>query len=149
MTNTNDLNATVVVTANDMEVMPGETVPRDISIYEDTQKVRMLNVSKNDKTGKNYKVDWTFDFSDCTQKDLLMLAARSAVIAYRKNFRNVSSDAISKFATRTINVKDDILTTERSTKSNGEKAADLMGKMSTEEIVAALAAAGISADQLK
>lgn len=124
----------------DMQVKKDESVSRQTVVSGET--VRMFNVSKNDKTGHNYKVNWTFDFSDVSHDELLKMAAQSAVIAYRKNFRGVAEDVIPNFAERTIDVKKDILTHTKRGKSDLEKAKDILDKLSDAEKAAIL-------DQLK
>lgn len=123
----------------DMVVKNGESVARQTVTNVEAQTVRKYNVSNNKPTGRNYKVDWTFDFSGCTQEELLEMAAQSAVIAYRKHFRNLKEGEIIDFAEKHIDVKKDILTHQTRGKSVGEKAKDLFSKMSPEEKAALLA----------
>ena len=131
------------MTIETMLVKTGEQVSRSTSVNTELQAVTMFNVSKNDITGHGYKVNWMFDFSDCTEEDILLLAARSTLIAYRKNFRKVSENSIPNFEHKTINVKEEVLNVERRGKSDEEKAKDLLSKMSPEQIQKALKDAGI------
>lgn len=142
MSKSNDESAIV-----NMEVQPGEQVSRSRNIDVAAETVRLYNVSKNDKTGKNYKVNWTFDFSGVTDEQMLELASRSAVIAYRKHFRNVPEDRIPEYAERTIDVLEDVLTQERRGLSASEKAARLVAKMTDAEKAELLASLGIESNE--
>ena len=121
------------ININDMVVKSGESVPRITNVNADKKCVRLFNVSNNKKTGLNFKVDWTFDFSNCSIDEIYELAARSAVIAYRKHFRNVSKEAITNFATKTIDVHKEIMVSQRKTLSDADKLAQLLDKISPEE----------------
>ena len=116
-----------------MQVKNGETVNRISTVDAETQKVRLFNVSKNDSTGQNYKVDWNFDFSNCSEAEILELAARSAVIAYRKNFRGVAEDEIHNFALKDIDVKADIITSKKVKKSPVAQVRNLLEGLSDEQ----------------
>jgi len=126
-----------------MIVKHGETVNRISTVDSDTQKVRLFNVSKNDSTGQNYKVDWNFDFSNCSEAEILELAARSAVIAYRKNFRGVAEDEIPTFAEREIDVKADIITSKKVKKSPVAQVKNLLQGLSPEQRAALLSDLGL------
>lgn len=126
-----------------MTVKHGETVNRVKDISTEKQTVRLFNVSKNDKTGQNYKVNWTFDFSDCTEQEILDLAGRSAVIAYRKHFRGVGEDSIPEYAELTINVHTDVIASERTKKSPTDQAKKLLQSMTKEQREAVLAELGL------
>lgn len=122
---------------DNMKVMKGEKVSRSTIVKGET--VTMFNVSKNDKTDCNYKVTWEFDFKDVSHDELLKLAAQSAVIAYRKNFRSVSEKSIPSFAHKTIDVKKDILARAKRGKSDQEKVESLITKLSDDEKAALVA----------
>lgn len=117
----------------DMAVKNGEAVQRVTSVDVAAKKVRKFNVSNNKPTRRNYKVDWTFDFSNCTESQILELAAQSAVISYRKNFKNVVEGDIAGFAERDIDVMSDIVTVQKRGKTTVEKVAGLVGKLSAED----------------
>ena len=127
-----------------MMVKAGEKVSRQKTINTEAQTVRLYNVSKNDTTDRNYKVDWTFDFSGCTQEEILDLAGRSAVIAYRKHFRNIPEESIPNYAERTISVKDEVLAQERKGRSPTEKAKKILSTMSDEEKLQVLKELGLA-----
>ena len=128
---------------NTMKVKNGETVNRTKDINTELDTVRLGNVSKNDKTGQNYKVDWTFDFSNCTQEEILDLAGRSAVIAYRKTFRNVEEDSIPDYAELTIDVHSEVIAQERTKQSPTQKAKKLLEGMTPEQRQAILDELGL------
>jgi len=130
-------------TIQDMQVKAGETVNRTKLISTDNQTVQLGNVSKNDTTGQNYKVDWTFDFSECSQEEILDLAGRSAVIAYRKHFRGVSEENIPEYAQLVIDVKEDVIASERAKKSPVDKVKTLLKGMTPEQLAQVLKDAGI------
>lgn len=126
-----------------MTVKNGETVNRTKIVDTESNTVQLYNVSKNDKTGLNYKVDWTFDFTNCTQAEILDLAARSAVIAYRKTFRVVDKDTIPEFAERTIDVHSEVIAQERSKANPVDKARKLLNGMTQEQKEAILKELGL------
>lgn len=140
---------TTTNTLETMQVKAGETVNRITTVNVETQTVRMFNVSKNETTGQNYKVNWKFDFSNCTEQEILELAARSTVIAYRKNFRGVKEEEIESFADKTIDVKEAISTKRTTGKSPVAKVKDLMKGMSPEDIAQLLKDAGIETDTIE
>jgi len=119
-----------------MTVKAGETVNRTKDIRLDPvngDTVQLGNVSKNDKTGQNYKVNWTFNFGNCTQEEILDLAARSAVIAYRKHFRGVDENSIPDYAELVIDVHTDVIASERVKKSPTDQAKKILSAMSSEQ----------------
>lgn len=130
-------------TIEEMQVLKGESVSRNTSVDIESQTVTMFNVSKNDTTGHGYKVNWMFDFSDCSDDEILLLAARSTLIAYRKNFRKVPIANIHNFAEKTINVKEEVLNVERKGKTDEEKMKTLVSNMTPQQIRAALEDAGM------
>lgn len=126
-----------------MLVKNGETVNRISSVDSENQTVRLFNVSKNEKTGMNYKVDWTFDFSNCSEVEILELAGRSVVIAYRKNFRTVDEGLIPEFAVKIIDVKEDIITSKRKAKDPMKQAKSLLQGLTEEQRAALLKDLGL------
>lgn len=123
---------------DEMKVLPGTTVSRTCKVNTESQAVRLVNVSHNKPTDSNYRVDWTFDFSNCTEAEILELAARSAVIAYRKNFRDETAANIPNFAERTIDVHVELMMIERTGKTKEERAKSLLAAMTKEERLALL-----------
>jgi len=117
---------------NEMVVKSGESVSRITTVNTDTKIVRKFNVSKNDTTNKDYKVNWKFDFSNCTEEEILSWASQAVVIAYRKHFRKLPETDISKFADKTIDVHTEMVS-ERRTLSDAEKVQRAISKMSDEE----------------
>ena len=126
-----------------MTVQAGETVNREKDIVASEQTVRLFNVSNNKKTGKNYKVDWTFDFSKCSPEEILDLAGRSAVIAFRKHFKDVDESSIQDFEKMTIDVKADVIAGERAKQSPTQKAKKLLASMTPEQRQAILDELGL------
>jgi len=126
-----------------MTVKAGETVNREKDIDIEQQTVRLFNVSNNKVTGQNYKVNWTFDFSNCTEEQILDLAGRSAVIAYRKHFKDAKETEIERFADLTIDVASEVIAQQRSKQSNTDKAKNLLAKMSPEQRAAILLELGL------
>ena len=121
------------MTIETMTVKAGESVARTKHIDTEQKTVQLGNVSKNDTTGQNYKVDWTFDFANCTDEEILDLAARSAVIAYRKHFRIVTEDKIDLFASRIVDVHDEVIASERVKKSPTAQVKSLLEGLSDEQ----------------
>ena len=127
---------------NEMVVKSGESVSRITNVNTNTKIVRKFNVSKNDTTNKDYKVDWKFDFSKCTEEEILTWASQAVVIAYRKHFRKLPENEISKFADKTIDVHTEMVS-ERRTLTDAEKVQRAMSNMSDEdkaELIAQLTA---------
>ena len=84
-----------------------------------------------------YVVDWTFDFADVDEEELLELASRGVVIDTQREWRSLPdnqrlSDAWAK---RTISVRD-VLDRERTrgTVDPLQAATRLVGKMSPEQL---------------
>lgn len=129
-----------------MQVKSGEKVSRTKSILlnpETGDTVRLCNVSNNAHTGQNYKVDWTFNFADCSPEEILDLAARSAVIAYRKHFKGVKESEIESFEVKVINVKKDVIAGERVKKSPVAQVKSLLEGMGEDERKKVLADLGL------
>ena len=118
---------------DEMEVKAGEKVSRTKSIDLEGKKVTLFNVSKHDGTGKNYKVKWTFDFFNVSQEDLLELASRAAVIAFRKHFRGVDKSEIPNYRELTIDVQREVVEKERKPANPVEKVKKLMEGLGEEE----------------
>ena len=117
----------------EMEVKAGEKVSRTKSIDLEGNRVTLFNVSKNDVTGKNYKVKWTFDFSNVSKEDLLELASRAAVIAYRKHFRGVEKGEIPRYKELVVDVQKEVVERERKPANPVEKVKKLMEGLGEEE----------------
>ena len=131
------------MTIETMTVKAGESVARTKHISTEKQTVQLGNVSKNKTTGQNYKVNWIFDFSKCTEEEILDLAGRSAVIAYRKHFKEAKEDEIEGFETCIVDVKKDVIASERVKKSPMAQAKNLLQGLSDEERQALLADLGL------
>ena len=126
-----------------MTVKVGESVARTKHIDTEAKTVQLGNVSNNKTTGQNYKVDWTFDFSNCSEEEILDLAGRSAVIAYRKHFKEVTEAEIELFESRIIDVHDEVVAKERVKKSPVAQVKNLLEGLSDEQRKALLADLGL------
>ncbi len=82
-----------------------------------------------------YVQEWAFDFSDCSQEDLIRLATATVKINMQSTWRKDQDYASAdKWAKRTFNVKHDILTAKRTTNANPvQKAMSVIGKMTEEQ----------------
>lgn len=119
-----------------------ETVSRTRKVFDEGRKVKATFTITYDK--KSYAVeDAVFDFSDCSQEDILGLAMRAAVIATQSRakvaMRSNLGGALERSNWAVIDVKKDIVDTERRAASPVDKAATLLGKMSAEDRAALLA----------
>lgn len=97
------------------------------------------------KSGEVYVVnDAVFDFSECTQEDLLLLATARAVIAIQSKLKSTinsnAPDALDRKHYARVNVKKDIVDAERArtAKSALDKATAIIGKLSPQERAALL-----------
>lgn len=134
----------VVKTIEDVLVKSGDEIPRKTVVKND-HTVYVERVSKHDSTNQNYRIYWTFDFSNVSQEELLQMATDSAVIAYRKRgFRKVPDSQITDACVQTIDVKSQIIDTERKGLPDDQKLKALLGKMSKEEVEAILKEAGLA-----
>jgi len=119
-------------------VKAGDEVPRR-TIVKDDNTVYVERTSKHDGTNASYRIHWTFDFSNCSREELLELATDSAVISYRKKgFRKVAESQLADACYQTVDVKSQIVDTERRGLTDAEKLKNLLLKMNPEEVEAIL-----------
>lgn len=121
-------------------VLDGETVNRKTTVSLEGNTVTKHHVTEH-KTGK-VECDWTFDFSNVTQEELLELASRDLVIKMRPKFKAIKSSDIPEWKEKTFNVREFLDGAGRSTLSDSEKFARLAGKLSKDEVAQLLKEAG-------
>lgn len=124
-------------------VVEGETYPRTVSVDKDASTVTRAHVTRH-KSGDMH-LTWTFDFSDVSESDLLELASRSVLIAYRNQFRNVDTSSIkAEWVNKTVDVQE-FLSRERTrvAQTPAEKLASAVKKLTPEEIAEILKAQGV------
>lgn len=81
---------------------------------------------------KEYKT--TFDFSKCSEEEILNLASKTCIIAFRTKSKvnSISEEAFSTMANKTIDVHEE-LKAERRGLSNAEKAEKALTSLSESE----------------
>jgi len=86
------------------QVLKGTTVTRDETIDGRvvTKDVSTLNAASD----ANYLDTWTFDYTNVSEDELLVLATRSLVIEAQGKFRRAKSDKLSKFDRLSVNVRE-------------------------------------------
>ena len=84
-------------------VKQGETVHRITTVDASVQTVTKYHVTTH-KSGGNYAVRWTFDYSGCTPEQILELASRDSVIKARPEFKKVALADIDTWQDRTFDV---------------------------------------------
>ena len=79
-------------------------------------------------------LETTFDFSDCTEEEILNLATKSCIIAFRTKCKvnDITEEKFAELCAEPINVHED-LKAERKGMSASEKVTKLMGTMSNAE----------------
>lgn len=119
-----------------------ETVDKSKRVIgEDGRKVKTTFTITYD--GKTYVAeDATFDFTGCSEEEVILLAARTAIIATQTRAKtamrsNVTDASLAKHW-KHIDVKKDVVESERKGKSPLEKAATQLSKMSAEDKAALL-----------
>lgn len=117
----------------------GDVVNKSTTVEADSKVVKCVrSVKRNATDDQSLVVEWTFDFDGLTQKELLEMAARQAVIDVQAMFRG-SKDKAETWARKTFKYP---LERERaSPKPAFEKVAEQLkaGKMSDAEKAALLA----------
>ena len=104
-------------------------------------KKQVLTTRDKKNNPRHFLADMVFDFTDCTESEILTLATRSLVIEWQTKFRGAKTDADATKLPETINMrkyldeKRKILTTEQ----RKERAlAEMKKHFNKEEILAML-----------
>lgn len=99
-------------------------------------KTRCMDTAKalkgEDNPCKEYKT--TFDFSKCSEEEILNLASKTCIIAFRTKCKvnSISEEAFAGMANKTIDVHEE-LKAERRGLSNAEKAEKALTSLSESE----------------
>lgn len=105
------------------------------------------------ENGPRYAVTSKFDFSGCSQAEILELAMRSVVIDVQRQWRILAASKGSTARTvnpfKAVNVKTAIVDAPRKSAPANVKAANLFAKMSAAEQKAFLASIGAAAPAKK
>lgn len=103
-----------------------------VSVDTENSTVRRVHETETKAAGI-VACDWTFDFSNVSERDLLELASRSILISYRPRFKGLPRDEVIKNQEQTIDVKEFLDSGGTRTKSKVEKATSLIANMTEEE----------------
>ena len=114
-------------------VKQGETVARTTTVNVGEQLVVKHHVTKH-KDGTLYEMDWTFDYSGCTDAEILEVASRDSVIKARNAFKLLSQSQLEAWETRTFNVAA-MLTHERAKVSELDKSQRANAKLNKDELM--------------
>lgn len=99
-------------------------------------KTRCMDTPKALKGEKNpcKEYNTTFDFSNCTEEEILNLASRTCIIAFRTKCKvnSITEEVFSELANKTIDVHEE-LKAERRGLSNAEKAEKALTSLSEAE----------------
>ena len=99
-------------------------------------KTRCMDTAKALKGEKNpcKEYNTTFDFSNCTEEEILNLASRTCIIAFRTKCKvnSITEEVFAGLANATINVHEE-LKAERRGLSNAEKAEKALMSLSDTE----------------
>ena len=96
-------------------IAEGETRKRILEVVPDTKIVRATYTFKIDnKSTDDYPVESMLDFSDCTDEEILILAAKSVRIDVQAKLRALGQSAIDDATVMSVvNVKTDVLNSVR------------------------------------
>lgn len=110
----------------------------------DNQKLQStFSFKLSDKSPDRYQVESVFDFSGCTQEEILELAAATVRIVVQSKLRAMGEGARNPNAYAKVDVKREVVETQRQAVDDYTKAVRQLGKLSDAEkqqLIAALAA---------
>lgn len=115
---------------SDLYTQPEGEYPRTVSVDTDGMMVSRKHVTRH-KTGDVY-LTWSFDFTDCSQSQILELASRAVLIGTRPEFKKVPAAIIDEWDGRTFNVAD-FMSRERTAKSSPDKVKTMFAGLSDDE----------------
>lgn len=99
-------------------------------------KTRCMDTEKALKGEENPCKEYTttFDFSECSEEEILLLASKTCTIAFRTKCKvnSITEEAFSKLANATINVHEE-LKAERRGLTSVEKAEKALTSMTADE----------------
>lgn len=96
----------------------------------DLTNKRTTLVHKTDlKSGKQQEITTIFDYSNCTDEEIAQALTKHAVIACRRFLRESTKEEADN---QVIDVHD-LMSSQRKSKSQSERLADLWAKMSDDE----------------
>lgn len=111
-------------------VKQGEKAARSVTVNGDM--VERVHVTLNKPTKAEYQLTWSFNFEDVTREELLIIASRALVIAYRPDFKTTKANDLQAWDNRTFNVRE-YLDSERAKVDDLEKVRRLMAKLTPEQ----------------
>jgi len=118
------------------KVKQGEKVSRVTTV--DGQVVTVVHVTEHSTEGK-VVLNWKFDYTDVTEDEMLREMSRAHVIDMRPAWKKLGAGEAEKQADMTVNMREYLDRERRIAKSDGEKAGNLLDKMSPEERAAVIA----------
>ena len=116
----------------------GEAAKREFTFPATGKVGAKFSFKLNDKATERYQVESTFDFTGCTQEEILELAASSVRITIQGKLRAMGESALDPNAMRVVDVKRDVVETQRSVVDDTVKAIRALMKatgMSSEKCV--------------
>jgi len=114
----------------------GESVTRTSTVSNNV--VTCHHVTKHG-SGTEYICTWKFDWTDVTIEELQLEANKDAVISNRLAWKKMPVSEAEKLVERTINMREYLNRARRISRTDGEKASNLLDKMSPEERAAVIA----------
>lgn len=116
--------------------LKGEVISRNTIVDVDENTVLKQHVTFNKPTQSGYILDWVFNFSDVSIKELMELASRDLVIKHRPAFKLCPKADLEPWDTKTFSVRD-FLDREGGVKlSPVERATRAVAKLSNDERLA-------------
>ena len=100
-------------------VKQGEAVTRSTTVDTEEMTVTKHHVTKH-KDGTLYEVEWMFDYSECTQAQILEMASRDSVIKARPEFKKAPQSELHLWESKIFDVAA-ILKRERTTQTPFQK----------------------------
>jgi hypothetical protein len=127
-----------------MPIPEGESAKRDFKTDADAKKVvSTFSFKLSDKATERYQVVSQFDFSTCSMEEILELAAATVRIVVQSKLRAMGEGARNPNVYTNVNVKAEVVDTQRQAVDDFTKASRALGKLSDAErqqILAALSA---------
>ena len=78
------------------KILDGEVVHRKTTVDVDAKAVLKHHVTKHPEAGL-FVMDWTFDFSKCSDSQILEFASRDAVIGKRNKWKALPSNKLETY----------------------------------------------------
>lgn len=113
-------------------IAQGEQAARSTDVDEGSNVVSVTRTTKHPQLGR-VQHQWTLDFSQVSQADLLELASRTVVINFQRLFRDDGDPQVDRWDQVTIDVQRDMLDRERKPADPKNRIASDWAKLSEDE----------------